>query len=172
MISLAHRKRYFPAESFSPPEFSVLLWSPFLRHLHSHHPDFLIVLCDRIVSALVEENDLKNDLVEGQIDHSYDMCLARWAAWSIEMWEMDNTRTDFDLRKEATTSLMQVLGRSIIESPRNMKAYASPLDHPLSMTSLLLSEPWRFSKQSVLAILIWRWRFLHFFGSRRISLQV
>lgn len=166
-----HRKRYFTAQSFSPPEFSVLLWSSFLQHLHSLHPDFLIVLCDRIVSALVEEND-KNGLVEGQTDHSYDMCLARWAMWSIEMWERDNTGSDFDLRKEVTMNLMQVLGRTIIDSPRSMKAYASSLDRPWSVISLLISELQPFSKESVLTIVIWRLCFLRFFSSRRIPLQV
>lgn len=100
----------------------MLLWSPLLQHLHSLHSDFLIVLCDRIVSVLVEENDVKSALVEGQTDHSYDMCLARWAMWSIEMWGTDDTRTDFDLRKEVTISLMQSLGRRIVKPSRNMKA--------------------------------------------------
>jgi len=127
LVPLSKKKRYFTAESFSPPEFSVLLWSPFLQHLHSLHSDFLIVLCDRIVSALVEENDTRNGLVE-QTDHSYGMCLARWAMWSIEMWERDNTRSDFDLKKEVTMSLMQVLGRAIIESPRSMKAATALLE--------------------------------------------
>jgi ribosomal biogenesis protein LAS1 len=100
----------------------VLLWSPLLEHLHSLHSGFLIVLCDRIASVLVEENNVESGSIEGQTDHSYDMCLARWAMWSIEKWEKDDTRTDFDLRKEVTTTVMQGLGRSIVESPRNMKA--------------------------------------------------
>jgi len=66
---------------------------------------------------------MKEGLVEGQTDHSYNMCLARWAMWSIETWETDDTRTDFDLSREVTMSLMQALGRSTVELPRNMKAY-------------------------------------------------
>jgi ribosomal biogenesis protein LAS1 len=107
----------------------VRLWWPLLQHLHSCYPDFLIVLCDRIISALVEEDE-KKGLVEGQTDPSYDMCLARWATWSIETWEKDDPRTDFELRKEVTTSLMQALGRGAPESSRNSKAYASLLHRP------------------------------------------
>jgi ribosomal biogenesis protein LAS1 len=94
------------------------------------HPDFLIVLCDRIVSALVEDSGAKRSDAEGPRDHSYEICLARWAMWSIETWEKDDTQTDFDLRKEVTTSLMQALGRGVVESPRNMAAYASLLNQP------------------------------------------
>jgi ribosomal biogenesis protein LAS1 len=100
-----------------------------LQHLHSLHPDFLIVLCDRIISALVEDDE-KKGMVEGQTDPSYDMGLARWAMWSIETWEKDDPRTDFELRKEVTTSLMQALGRGIAESSRNAKAYAFLLHRP------------------------------------------
>lgn len=149
LVPLSKQKRTFPTESFTPPEFSVLLWSPLLQHLHSLHSDFLIVLCDCIVLALVEGTDVKSSLVEGQPDHSYDMCLARWAMWSIETWERDDSRTDFDLRKEVTTNLMQALGRSVVESPRSMKAATALLQTICAgnpQLEMALSALLRFSK--------------------------
>lgn len=117
------RKRQFPTEVFYPPNFSVLLWTPLLRHLQTLHPGFLIVLAGRIASILLADKDTMKNSPEIQQDLSYDMCLARWALWSIETWEGDNLDADLDLRKEITANLMQSLGHIIDNSLMGRKAY-------------------------------------------------
>lgn len=117
----SRRKRDFPIGSFSPPTFSLLLWNPLLRHLHSVYSDFLVVLTGRIVSHLLTDNDSLKTPVENQTDLSYDLCLVRWAIWCIDTWDRDESQTYFDLKKEVTINLMHTIGHSITGGPRNRK---------------------------------------------------
>ncbi|KAF7367218.1 Protein LAS1 [Mycena sanguinolenta] len=55
LVPLSKKKRVFPAESFSPPKFSVELWSSLLSDLTALHSDFPSVLSGRIVSHLLAE---------------------------------------------------------------------------------------------------------------------
>jgi len=104
----------------------VLLWVPLLQHLHSLHHGFLIVLCDLILSALLGGN-LEPGTSEHQPDSSYDMCLARWVMWSIETWDSSRPQTDFDLRKQVTTNLLQALSQAVVESARDRTAVTALL---------------------------------------------
>ncbi|RDB29692.1 Protein LAS1 [Hypsizygus marmoreus] len=110
LVPLSKKKREISTDSFHPPEFSVQLWTPLLQHLQHLHGDFFTILCSRIVFMLLSRGSSVNNEGENQVDLSYDMCLARWAVWSIEALEADNLRSDIDLRKEVTLSLMQSLG--------------------------------------------------------------
>jgi ribosomal biogenesis protein LAS1 len=101
----------------------VLLWNPLLQHLHSVHPDFLVVLAGRIVSNLLIDNDLLKSPAENQVDLSYDLCLARWAMWCVETWDGDESQTDFDLNREVTVNLMRAIGHSITDAPQIRKGY-------------------------------------------------
>ncbi|KAF8078240.1 Las1-like-domain-containing protein [Lyophyllum atratum] len=120
LVPLSKKKRSFAADSFSPPQFSIMLWDPLLQHVHSLHSDFFAVLAGRIVSTICR--------TESQPDPSYDMCLARWALWSIEAWEGDESQVDFDLRKEVTVSLMQSLGPNMHTPQGDRKAAMALLE--------------------------------------------
>ncbi|KAG6919576.1 hypothetical protein DXG01_004239 [Tephrocybe rancida] len=115
LVPLSRKKRVLPIKSFIPPELSVQLWAPFLQHLQSLHSDFYPILTGRIISLLLP--DTGADIDETPHDASYDMCLARWARWSIEMYGGDESSIGFDLQKEATIVLMQSLGH-VKTSPR------------------------------------------------------
>ncbi|KAG5646041.1 hypothetical protein DXG03_004464 [Asterophora parasitica] len=112
LVPLSRKKRDFSADSFMPPNFSVLLWTPLLQHLQSLHYEFYIVLTERIFLTLLTENvPTTVGQIESPRDPSYDACLARWAMWAVEAWEADDSQSEFDLRKEVTVTLMQSLGR-------------------------------------------------------------
>ncbi|KAF5377178.1 hypothetical protein D9615_006336 [Tricholomella constricta] len=145
LVPLSKKKRDFPADNFSPPKLSKLLWTPLLQHLQSLHSDFFVILAGRILSILLAENDQTETRTESQPDPSYDMCLARWALWAIEAWEADDSQSEFDLRKDSTMTLMQSLGHAMNPSHRDRKSYVQfksyillhKLDSPSSATALL-----------------------------------
>ena len=121
-LAYLSRKRDFPADAFHPPKFSVLLWAPLLDHVQSLHPEFLVLLVDRMVSTLVADQATTTDQPELQSDESYEMCLARWVLWCIETWEAGDSDLGLDLRKETTASLMQSMGHGC-DFKRDRKAY-------------------------------------------------
>ncbi|KAJ7169509.1 Las1-like-domain-containing protein [Mycena filopes] len=111
LVPLSKKKRTFPADSFLPPKFSVELWSPLLSDLHALHPDFPAILVNRIVAHLLTEPP-QLDIVLISVDTTYDACLARWAMWTVETWDVDNSESDLDLRKDTIVSLITGLGPS------------------------------------------------------------
>ncbi|GLB36507.1 putative las1-like [Lyophyllum shimeji] len=123
LVPLSRKKREFPADNFSPPTFSVLLWTPLLHHLQDLHSDFLAILSGRIMSVLAAENAP----TDGTSDPSYDSCLARWALWCIRAWEEDESQM-FDLRKELTVTLLQSLGHVGPTSRGSRKAATALLE--------------------------------------------
>ncbi|KAJ7814152.1 Las1-like-domain-containing protein [Mycena olivaceomarginata] len=109
--SAKERKRTFPADSFLPPKFSVELWAPLLSDLHTLHSDFPAILSSRIVSHLLAEPP-QLDMVPIAVDTTYDACLARWAMWTIENWDVENSESDLDLKRDTIISLITGLGPS------------------------------------------------------------
>ncbi|KAG5653504.1 hypothetical protein H0H81_012714 [Sphagnurus paluster] len=146
LVPLSKKKRDFPADSFTPPKFSILLWTSLLHHLQSLHSEFYAVLAGRIVLTLLAERDAKESQVEVQLDSSYELCLARWAFWVVEAWEADDSH-DFDLRKEVTVLLMQSLGHVMNASHRDKKSATILLE------SLCTGLPQLDSALSVLKVL-------------------
>ncbi|KAJ7655181.1 Las1-like-domain-containing protein [Mycena polygramma] len=94
LVPLSKKKRTFPVDSFLPPAFSVELWSPLLSDLHALHPDFPAILSSRILTRRT------------------DACLARWAMWTIENWDAENSESDLDLKRDIIISLITGLGPS------------------------------------------------------------
>ncbi|KAJ6574735.1 Las1-like-domain-containing protein [Mycena capillaripes] len=111
LVPLSKKKRAFPANSFLPPKFSVELWSPLLSDLHALHPDFPAIFSSRIVSYLLSEPP-QLEVVPIAVDTTYDACLARWAMWMIENWDVDNSESDIDLKRDTIVSLITGLGPS------------------------------------------------------------
>ncbi|KAJ7462768.1 Las1-like-domain-containing protein [Mycena galericulata] len=109
LVPLSKKKRVFPAESFSPPKFSVELWSPLLAEIHALHPDFPAILSSRIVAHLLTDTP-QLDIVPIAVDTTYDACLARWAMWIIDNWDAENSESDLDLKKDTIVSLIIGLG--------------------------------------------------------------
>ncbi|KAG6857599.1 hypothetical protein H0H87_010167 [Tephrocybe sp. NHM501043] len=122
------RKRNFPMEAFLPPKLSVHIWTPLLQHLQSLHSEFYLILVGRIISTLLPENGSEAVETPSSYDASYDMCLARWAKWSIEAYAGNESATGFDLRREVTIVLMQSFGHIEVSPPRDGKAAASLLE--------------------------------------------
>lgn len=115
----ADRKRTFPADSFLPPKFSVQLWTPLLTHLQSVHPEFQAALVNRIVARLLIDTRLQEvDIQPLVVDTSFDLCLARWAMWTIVTFETeDSVDSDLDLKRDTIVSLITALGPNAA-SPR------------------------------------------------------
>ncbi|KAJ6501686.1 Las1-like-domain-containing protein [Mycena vitilis] len=111
LVPLSKKKRTFPVDSFLPPAFSVELWSPLLSDLHALHPDFPAILSGRIVLYLLSEPP-QLDVVPIAADSTYDACLARWAMWTIENWDAENSESDLDLKRDTIISLITGLGPS------------------------------------------------------------
>ncbi|KAJ7630589.1 Las1-like-domain-containing protein [Roridomyces roridus] len=107
LVPLSKKKRVFPADSFSPPKFSVDLWSPLLADIHALHPDFPSVLSNAIVSCLLAEAS-QLEVVSIAVDTTYDSCLARWAMWTV--CSLKTADSDADLKKDLVISLITGLG--------------------------------------------------------------
>jgi ribosomal biogenesis protein LAS1 len=125
VISFLHfiRKRIYPDDSYSPPQFSVVLWSPLLTHIQSHHPDLRSALVHRIVSRLLSDTTPAADISidrrplaaaeELSPDPSFDICLSRWAWWLVNIWAVSPPDPDNDLRKDIILTLLTALGPSV-----------------------------------------------------------
>ncbi|KAF5356105.1 hypothetical protein D9756_004030 [Leucocoprinus leucothites] len=124
LVPLSKKKRVFPEDKFWPPQFSVSLWTPLLKHVQSLHADFAYILCSQIITllflpgAIIDTSVSIEEKISGakpKSDPSYDMCLARWVMWALDTWSNpspDTTETDIDseLQKDVVTVLMQNLG--------------------------------------------------------------
>ncbi|KAJ6604255.1 Las1-like-domain-containing protein [Mycena vulgaris] len=91
--------------------FSVELWTPLLSELHALHPDFPAILSSRIVAYLLADAP-QLDMVPIAVDTTYDACLARWAMWTIDNWDNENSESDLDLKKDIIVLLITGLGPS------------------------------------------------------------
>jgi ribosomal biogenesis protein LAS1 len=118
-------------DSFSPPNLSVTLWTPLLGHIRSNHPTFPFVLVQRIIILLLSDppdpEPHSDDL--SRPDISFDMCLARWAFWIIDSWEVDE-EFEIDFKRDITVTLVNALGPGSTETARDKKAcvYTSSID--------------------------------------------
>ncbi|KAF9458734.1 Las1-like-domain-containing protein [Collybia nuda] len=137
LVPLSKRKRDFPVGSFSPPEFSLLLWNPLLHHLQTLHTGFLAILVGRIISHLLSDPNSPKTSPGNQNDLTYDLCLARWAVWCINAHEGDESQADFDLKKEVTITLMRAVGHSILDGPQNRNGATALLESLCSNNSRL-----------------------------------
>jgi ribosomal biogenesis protein LAS1 len=111
-----NRKRQFPTDSFSPPKFTIAVWTPLLEHLRSHHPDLAYALTNRILFYLLTDPEEvateigATSLDTSSSDLSYNICIARWAVWIIDSWGEDCLESGFDIRKETIINLITALG--------------------------------------------------------------
>ncbi|KAL0950695.1 hypothetical protein HGRIS_007472 [Hohenbuehelia grisea] len=158
LVPLSKRKRTFPADGFSPPVFSVVLWTPLLDHLFSNHPDLTSVLTTRIVSFLTA-GQRDSATSEVSADQSYDSCLARWAFWlanssstlantnTTTNVNVDNADLDGNLRDDLAAQLLSALGPGTRDSLRNIKALSELLnalcdvDPDLEAARALVAQP-------------------------------
>ena len=117
------RKRSFPTDSFSPPNSSVTLWAPLLARIRSNHPIFPFALVQRIIAfLLLESHSLDSHSDEfSRPDILFDMCLARWAFWIIDSWDV-NEEFEIDFRRDVTVALVNALGPGSMETARDKKA--------------------------------------------------
>jgi len=107
LVPTSKKKRIFSVDSFLPPEFSVLLWTPLLSHLQSHHADLPSVLADHIIARLLS-NGVEARTGSTLHDLSFDMCLARWVMWIISAWGFEDSEKD--LEKDVTATFVTALG--------------------------------------------------------------
>ncbi|KII86378.1 hypothetical protein PLICRDRAFT_287605 [Plicaturopsis crispa FD-325 SS-3] len=110
LVPLSKKKRKSPDTFFSPPKASVTLWTPLLAHLQAHHADFGAALVGRIVGVLASDPVPSSSPTQVyEADISYDMCLARWAAWAVERWDEE----DGEMRRDAIAALVTTLGKEV-----------------------------------------------------------
>lgn len=102
-----------------PPKYSVQIWAPLLQHLQSVHHEFYPILAGRIASLLLPESESSDE--EVQQDSSYDLCIARWAKWIIEVSSSCDSTPSDDLRREIALMLMQSLGHLMPASDQQRK---------------------------------------------------
>jgi ribosomal biogenesis protein LAS1 len=145
-LTVLFRKRVFPVESFFPPKCSILIWTPLLAHLQSHHPDLPFVLADHIITHLL------SDAPESARDQSFELCLARWAFWIIEAWSFDDA--ELDLKKDVTATFVTALGPSMKDLSSDRKSYVIYYLH-LSHSHRVNAEHSRSYKPSASVIKIW-----------------
>lgn len=120
-----YRKRIFPSDSFSPPEFSLALWTPLLNNLRFHHPTFPSVLVHRIIGFLLSEPSTSEAQSNepGRSDISFDMCLARWAFWIVDSWDVDEEDSEIDFTRDVAVTMFTALGPGSMGTTRDKKAY-------------------------------------------------
>ncbi|EGO02743.1 hypothetical protein SERLA73DRAFT_102681 [Serpula lacrymans var. lacrymans S7.3] len=120
LVPLSKRKRVPSTDEFWPQKENLSLWTPLLSHLQTHHSGFSSVLTNRILSHLLSEQapvDVTLDVIQldpeepgvMHMDISYDMCLARWIAWVVNVWNSDREEGDYDPRKEIYVRLAAAL---------------------------------------------------------------
>lgn len=88
------------------------------------------MLTSRIVTYLTSalatiETDATHTTASQQSDLSFDMCLARWALWTVETWGGDDSSSEYDLKKETMVALFHALGPGSNESSRDRRAYVN-----------------------------------------------
>jgi hypothetical protein len=147
LAELSLRKRVFPEEKFWPPQLSVSLWTPLLKHIQVLHASFACTLCAHILCHLLPPDatahHTSQSMVENRKDPSSDMCLARWIMWCLDTWSNSSSvsqeETNAELRKDVIISLMQGLGyrmsdhRSKDTEACVQSSHVSP--HPLILPS-------------------------------------
>lgn len=128
LVPLSKKKRLFPLESFSPPNYSVALWAPLLGHIRSNHPTFPFALVQRIIIFLLSNSPDQETLADelGRPDTLFDMCLARWAFWIIGSWNIDE-EFEVDLKRDVTVTLVNFLGPGSTDTARDKKAVTALL---------------------------------------------
>ncbi|KAJ3575915.1 hypothetical protein NP233_g798 [Leucocoprinus birnbaumii] len=140
LVPLSKKKRVFPEDEFWPPEVSVSLWTPLLKHIQFLHADFAYILCTRIISTLLLDEQSNSSLTsEANIseakpksDPSYDICLARWVRWALDTWSTSKSsenETDPELQKDVVALLLQRLGHKVGDPQyKNCKAARALLE--------------------------------------------
>ncbi|KAG2023139.1 LAS1 [Coprinopsis cinerea AmutBmut pab1-1] len=129
LVPLSKKKRLSQKDRFWPPAATIAIWAPLLQNLQDLHADFASVLSQRICSYLLAlaNPDPSEDHIplESLSDPSYEMCLARWVLWLIEVCTPQGSQ-DYDLRQEAVTALLRGLS-SAFASPTKAKSSAMQL---------------------------------------------
>ncbi|KAL4244574.1 hypothetical protein ABKN59_009945 [Abortiporus biennis] len=108
LVPLSKKKRAVTS-SFQPPASTLSIWTPLLSHVTVLHPTLPSTLINKIISHLTPNVDVPlTDVFQQQenisLDEdtstnrelSYDICLASWAKWIVDNWEVEDTDTDDD----------------------------------------------------------------------------
>ncbi|KAF7982009.1 hypothetical protein HWV62_30244 [Athelia sp. TMB] len=127
LVPLSKKKRLFPADSFLPPLSSLALWTPLLTQIYSEHPSLPYVLVQRILATMLSAPaDVSGE--DPRPDPSFDMCLARWAFWAIDTWDVDFEESELDIKRDVVVTLVNALGPGSAETTRDKKAATALLE--------------------------------------------
>jgi ribosomal biogenesis protein LAS1 len=100
-----------------------------LTQLQPHHPYLPSTLANRIVAHLLSDTPqagISVDHDDHWPDESFDMCLARWAWWTVDTWSIeDDEDEESDLKKDVILTLITSLGPESNHKPGDKKAYVS-----------------------------------------------
>lgn len=124
------RKRSFPQNHYLPPVASIAIWAPLLQNLQENHNNLSSILAGRICSVLLggDVSEASEDLIslDTRSDPTFDLCLARWVAWLVEVWDTKPS-TDYDLRQEVVITLLRGLNGMLWNPAKNKeRCLASP----------------------------------------------
>jgi len=100
------------------------MWMPLLTSIRANHPEFPLVLVNTITDTLLFRNPSSslpelNGQGKGETssrDHSFDRCLAVWAAWLVDEWSSDRFGEENEersrplTREDVVVALMTALG--------------------------------------------------------------
>ncbi|KAF7971829.1 hypothetical protein HWV62_19837 [Athelia sp. TMB] len=127
LVPLSKKKRLFSADSFLPPSSSLTLWTPLLTQIYSEHPSFPYVLVQRILATMLSTSaDVSGE--DTRPDPSFDMCLARWAFWAIDTWDVVFEESELDIKRDVVVTLVNALGPGSAETTRDKKAATALLE--------------------------------------------
>ncbi|KAI0793360.1 Las1-like-domain-containing protein [Abortiporus biennis] len=156
LVPLSKKKRAVTS-SFQPPASTLSIWTPLLSHVTVLHPTLPSTLINKIISHLTpnvdvpltdvfqqQENISLEDDTSTNRELSYDICLASWAKWIVDNWEVEDIDTDDDddenengggdreqklRREDVVISLITALGptkeANNVTSEKESKAYDS-----------------------------------------------
>jgi ribosomal biogenesis protein LAS1 len=124
LVPLSKKKRIPSSDSFLPPESSVAVWSPLLTDIHSRHPTFPSVLVHRIIEFLLSESTFSEvqSIDFSELDTTFHMCLARWAFWAIDSWDIDEEDSEKDFKRDVAATMFTALGSGSRDTNRGRNA--------------------------------------------------
>jgi len=124
LVPLSKKKRIPSSDSFLPAESVLAVWTPLLTDIRSRHPIFPSVLVHRIIGFLVSESTYSEaqSIEFSQLDTSYHMCLARWAFWVIDFWDVDEEDSETDFKRDVAVTMFTVLGPGFKDTNRDNNA--------------------------------------------------
>jgi hypothetical protein len=94
-----------------------------------------------------------------QLDTSYHMCLARWAFWVIDFWDVDEEDSETDFRRDVAVIMFTALGPVFKDINRDNNAWVQAF---YSSLKGFIVNVWRIvehlhcCRQCVLAVRTWK----------------